>query len=758
VGDLVTVEDIFDVQQTALDPDVQTTLARIFGNPEIAADPMAVRVAKAVALLELIQEETPTTPELVAKCLYSRMGEGNNVTAVSAALERLRALALLSYSEKHGFKIQSSAGQEWAHQREDYGVTGQEISQIVQEQMGKEMLGTPERPRLQGRPFPFAAFFSDGKQANDERLADPRDDANVTVDFRFLTSKDDRAPSVWVPRSDSEPLRDRIVWVVGDMGPVDHACRELARSRFMLRRHAVRSESLVDEKRRLLLDEETRREELEKKVVAVLAEAFLDGTVYFRGRELRPRDLGASFATAMTALGNRVLPDLYPHFCDIAVTEGELNQLLAPQLAGPSNKFFDAGLGILKLDAGRYSVACEGREPRRILQYIEEQKGISGSLLLSFFGKPPFGYAPDMVRACLVGLLRAERIRIRPEQGPVITSVKDPGARDLFGKDRALRRADIFPSRDEGLSVRQKVAICTFFKDMLDVDVERESMAIADAAFDNFRPLGEQLRQVESRLARLPGRPTPVQPLQRLGRALEECLRSRQVDDIVHAVAKNLDLLREGVQQLKLHQAELTDDAIQVVVHADEIRQHQLSQLRHFGAADDMETEASRLEEELSQPRPWRSVPTLSATATRFRDAYLSARLSLWGTLDRQVDAAAARVKARQGFARLSADEAHAVLRPISDALGRGSPDAVYPTLVEVRDTFATRLREAEERANQLLDELLSKQETEKPVVRVEARLAGREIANEAQLRAVLTEIEERVLAQLKTGVRVRLV
>jgi hypothetical protein len=43
-------------------------------------------------------------------------------------------------------------------------------------------------------------------------------------------------------------------------------------------------------------------------------------------------------------------------------------------------------------------------------------------------------------------------------------------------------------------------------------------------------------------------------------------------------------------------------------------------------------------------------------------------------------------------------------------------------------------------------------------VVKLESRIAGREIANEAQLRALLAEIEERVMAQLKSGARVRLV
>jgi hypothetical protein len=758
VGDLVTIEDIFEVQQSALDPDVQTTLARIFGNPEIAANNLALRVAKAVALLELIQEETPTTPELVAKCLHSRLGEGNQLAAVEAALERLRALTLLSYSEKTGFKIQSSAGQEWAREREDYGVTPEDISSLVQEKFSKELLGTPDRPRLRGRPFPIFAYFSDGKLATDTRLADPRDDANVAVDFRLLGTKDERASTVWVSRSDNDPLKDRIVWVVGDQGSLNQACRELARSRYMVHRYDQRGDSLTNEKRRLLQDEQTRSEDLEKKTTAAVAEAFMDGTAYFRGRELRPRDLGSSFATAMTALGNRVLPELYPHYSDIAVSETELAQLLAPQLAGPSTKFLESGLGILSLDAGKYVASCEGREPKRILQHIEDQKGLSGSHLLSHFGKPPFGYPADMVRACVAGLLRAGKIRIRPDQAPVVTSIKDPGACDLFSKDRFLRRADIFPAHDEGVPAHGRVKICAFFKDMLDLNLDRENDAIAEAVFQVFPTQRESLRDVESRLNRLPGPPPTPQALQRLGRAMEECVRSRQVEDIVKATWKNLDLLREGIQQLQMSRSELTDEAIATVSQADEVRQRHLAQIRAFGAAGEIETEAQKLDEELAQPRPWRAVGSLAAMADGIRSHYLQLRRALWSELGRQSDLAAARVKARDGFARLAADEAHAVLRPINDALGAGSPDAIYPTLVEVRDTFATRLRDAEERANLLLDELLSRQKTEKPVVKVESRIAGREIANEAQLKALLTEIEERVMVQLKTGARVRLV
>ncbi|GCL39448.1 hypothetical protein SR1949_45740 [Sphaerospermopsis reniformis] len=124
IGALVTLENIYEVQQSALDADVQNTLARIFNHEQVINDEMAVKVAKVVALLELIQEQEPTTTNLVSQCLYSELGMNNPESSVTLALEKLRGLGLLSYSDKLGYKIQSSAGQEWQREREPKPTNG----------------------------------------------------------------------------------------------------------------------------------------------------------------------------------------------------------------------------------------------------------------------------------------------------------------------------------------------------------------------------------------------------------------------------------------------------------------------------------------------------------------------------------------------------------------------------------------------------------------------------------------------------------
>jgi hypothetical protein len=755
VGDLVTLDAIFEVQSSALDADVQTTLARIFDHAEVRDDALAQRAAKAVALLELIQETKATTPELVASCLYRRLGDGNQVQPVTQALEKLRSANLVAYSEKHGYKIQSSAGQEWERERDDIGVTAEQVSEVVRAKL-KVLLATPERPRHKGNAFPWAAYFSDGRHFTDEKVQATSDNAAVTVDFRFLKARDDRASSAWVQRSDQEPLKDRLLWVVGEPGSIEGLAREFARSEFMRNRYAARRESLTPEKGRLLLEEEARFEELEKKVSAAVANAFMDGKVFFRGQQLEPQTLGAAFATALVAAAERVLPALYPFFTDIAVTPAELGQLLEKQLAGPSNKFMEKGLGILSLDAGKYVPSCTGIEPKRVFEFVDAAKGTSGSAIIGHFGGPPYGYPVDVLRACLAGLLRAGKVRIRPDGAPEITSINDPGTRDLFKLDRQFRGADVFPAREGEITPRDKVAIRAFFKKHLDLELEQENDAFADATYQQFPARRERLREVEALYERLPGRPPLPAALQKLGKALEDCRRSRQVEETVIAVKKHLTAVADGLEQLAIFRSELTEEAIKVVAEAAGLRDVQLAQLRQAELAAGLEGETERLDAQLAAERPWRGISTVAPDVARINERYVEARRNLLNRQNKEAEGARSRLKAREGFQKLSADQSHSVLRPIAGALFDTTAEATAPSLVDMESRFPQRLIAGEEAADEQFDALLSTLAGGQ-VVKVEAGLRGREIKDRGELKRVLDELEERIGVKLDQGARVRL-
>ena len=757
-GVVVTIDDIYRIQQSALDADVQTTLGRIADHEVCRRDPEALRSARAVALLELIQEETPTTAELVASTLYRKLGQGSRLEAVTAGLDALRGAGLLAYSERSGYKIQSSAGGEWQRERDDIGVPAEQVSRLVAEKL-KEALGDVDRGRLQGRPFPWEARYSDGRYLRDDKLLVSRDDAVVTLDLRFLGSREERLPSYWIPETGKGELHERLVWVAAEPSPVIEVARELARAKQMVERFAPRRESLPAAKKRLLVDEEGRRNELEAKLLSATRAVFLDGAFYFRGRELKPADLGSGFSGVLQAAADRVLPDLYPHFVSIAVSETELQQLLEPVLAGPSTKFLEQGLGILALDAGKYVPACAGPVPTRIRQHVEKESGVSGATLVSYFGRPPFGWPPDVVKAAAAGLLRAHVLRIRPEDGPEITSPRDAGAKDLFRRDRDFRRADFFPAGESEVSPRDRVAICQLFKDRFALDLDREDEAIADAVFSHFPSRRDRLADVRNVIASLPGPPPVPQPLVRLERALNECQRSRQVAPTVAAVKRHLDDLRDGLVTLELLQAELTPDALEILAEADRTEREEVRHLEAVDALGEVASEAEALRKQVRAERPWKDALSLRPIVDRIRARYVDVRRSLLAAQEETAEAVRARVMVRDGYSRLSDEAAHRVLQPVSRALVPTTVSAVSPPLVDLSAACRLRLAGAEEDANGLLDAELAKLESGAVTVkRIDAGLSGREVRTPEELEALLAELRERIAPALARGERVRLV
>lgn len=764
VGAVISFDRVYEVLHSALSPDTQNSLARIMANPQVQSNELAMRAAKVVAMLEQIQSERePTKGSDVAQCLYRAMGEGNLEQRTAEALDLLQRLNFVSYTEKLGFKIQSSAGQQWQRDRDDYDVGREQLLDIARQKV-TELFGSFERPRLRGQPFGYLVYASDARSATETVVVEHRSGTCVTIDVRVALSKSDREPEKWFSLTSREDKRDRLIWVSGDTTDLESLIGDLARSRRMVEQHRATRSTLPPEKQHLLIEEEGRLESLEKKSALELARALIEGQAYFRGRELRPKERGGAFNPALTTMATEILPELFPHFVPIAVTESEFGQLFEPNLMGPAPKFFDGpgNLGILSLDLGRTIVSCVGEVPKRVLKYIEDDKVVSGARLMAHFERPPFGHSADILRPVLVGLLRAGHIKIRPEEGPMIASVRDPGARDVF-KDRSLRRAEILRNDAQSLTPRDLVALARFFKERLNLDnVPREREPIADAVFDLFPARRKALHEFESRLRRLPRRPE-LPALRALDEALGECLRSRQVEETVLALKARLDVLRDGLEQLSLYSAELTDDSIDVLCRAQEALDGPLVQLCHQPSIDKTreailaDEDGRALVEQLGSDRPWRDAASVASNIDRVWARYIERRRELVSTQAVAIEDAVRRVQGRPGFERLDENQQHAVLRPLKHAV-MGSPTReLRPTLDEIEQLFSTRLLRAEDDANNELDRLLVQQtKSEVVVTRLDPRLRGREIDTEAELEELLAELRERVSSELKKKHRVR--
>jgi hypothetical protein len=699
--------------------------------------------------------------------------------AVTAALESLRQRNLLGYSEKTGYKLQSSSAEEWERERRDIQVPPERRSALVREAL-KYLVGDFEQAKLQGRPFPWGAWYSDGRSADDEQLQAPRDDAAFFLDFRFVR-KAEQAAETWLKLSDDAVppyRRERLLWICAEAEVAEQLAIELQRSQAMVDKYEPRRESLPPHKKLLLQSEKNAAEEHKRALSRAVEATFMAGRMYFRSREIAFRDMGlGGFKDTASTVASRLLPELYTHFTSIQLEPKELAQLLEPTLAGVSAKFLggDSGLGIVELDNARLQPTCVGVVPKRVLEHIEAQGAVVGSTLLKHFSRPPYGYPASVVRACVAGLLRGQKLRAQPESGPVITAFRDVGAKDLFDKDRAFRVATFSPADAGKVGPTDRARICKFFKERLDADLEREDHAIADAVEAHFPGLARRLREVEERLRRIS--PMSTEPaLGKLQTALEACMRNiRQTGPTVEQVKLHLDALNDGVSLLQALEVELTAVVERAVAALRAVLANQWVQLEEVGATTETgQAAALRIREQLALSRPWREVGALDADAATIRQLYESNREALINWQEITAEAARGRLKTREGFETLDADEAHHVLRPIAEVTTSTDAAALQPTLDALKAPFEKRLEVAETLAHERLDEILDAKEAEKEKKKTDQDGGGHEppvpttvtlhldfrnrlVSTPADLDHLLEEVRRRLQDQLARGFRVRL-
>ncbi|MBF2017477.1 MAG: hypothetical protein IGS23_20170 [Rivularia sp. T60_A2020_040] len=96
-------------------------------------------------------------------------------------------------------------------------------------------------------------------------------------------------------------------------------------------------------------------------------------------------------------------------------------------------------------------------------------------------------------------------------------------------------------------------------------------------------------------------------------------------------------------------------------------------------------------------------------------------------------------------------------MRPIQQASSDTTADAIYPSLLKLKDTAAIKIKSAEATANSILDHVLS-EETQEEIIQLSLNLSGREISTPEDVEVLVSQIKERLLAQLKANTRIRII
>lgn len=761
LGSLVTLDQVYEIQKTALDVDMANTMIRLLQHCAEKELPLAARCAKAVALLQLLTSEDGgecVDSKLVAQSIYADVKDGDNEPAVREALQRLYDDKLLGYSEETGYKLQSSAEQDWVRERDEIVVPYEERGELIREAL-VTLLGDVEKPKHRGIGFSWQALFSTDQSHTEELIYGRREDSPIVADFRVVPeSEQDKA--MWINRSAETAMKTRLVWIAGEYKGLMDQAREVGRCRRMKHRYEVKRGTLRTDQRRLLADEEARLERLQDEFSRQVGEAFMAGAIYINGEDIDPSVYGAAFRPSLVAAGTAKLPHIYPEFVPNRVVASELEHLLANDLQGAPQIFFGDNLGILESDAGRIVPRNNGAVPRAIRKEIEHKQGLSGQGLLRLFAAPPFGLDANVVKACVAGLLRERVVRIKLQKGGEVTTIGEPGVSDLFKKDREFKNAEIYPAGEPRFSTRDRARIAKLFKEVFSQPIDPESEVIADRIGDAIKDARRKLTEVERRLNRLPDRPETPELLDKLGKAFEACTRDRQVEARVRATLKHLDVLRDGMGRLNAYHAEMTDDAIDAVSTANRVWTTQLQQLYEVGELTPaLQAHEKRIAAQLKREDPWVDINTLDPDIDAVLAAYAEARQKRMAHQEELAEWARAKVKGDDGFVSLDDERRALVLRPIQRAVIETTPTKDDPPLRVLEAGMKQRFEEAKEAALREL-EALRTETTGEVTVRVQLEVNDRVIRSAADVDALLDEIRQRLMEALDSegkSVRLRL-
>ena len=750
LGALLTLDMLYDIIGSSVDSDVQLTLHRVF--EKHLADSWESKTVKAIALLEMSGEQRPVLPPLLAALLYPALGAPACLDEVNRALKVLESENWVQFHEKNGYSVQNNAAQDWNRQKRELSVSAGEVDETLRELQAR-LVETAAQPVYLDVRFPMASFWG-----LDQRLVGKNEATLVNVCFHWASNAARRENrDEWLSLSRQNP--HSFHFVSSDTSTVESMVREYRRSHKMVARYRNQGR-LPPMQSQLLYREMGEAERLLEAIKKELRQLWLDATLYFNGSADEPSRSAGSFENALKTEIEGKLGQVFHKFSQghLRMTDADFRQLLERDTAGLALVFLDGPgrLGIAHNDGGKILFRCSGVVPAEIMQFVESKTFVTGEQLVEHFASAPYGYSRLVIKASVVGLLREERVRITGDNRAEISSVLDPGARNLFEMDREFNRAEIEVKSvdDGGVTARDRTAIRQFFDTTLEVsNVDNSSDVLADLVFRHFSPLKDRVAEVQKKLGSL-GFNLP-EYLQELSQALTECVSDRHVEKALRRVKATLTTIQEGIPRLRETQDALSETTEVELRRMKQTLDREAVQLAEVAEEGPVAKPRIEIENQLALDQPWRAYADVKPAAEAIRTHYRQVRSRLRSAQHAALEAAVDRLKLRADFTDLDQDQQFGVLQIVRIVCVETTDDAVQPSLL-VLEQLPQRIREAAARAQKQMDQFHNEKREDGRIHTVSVGLRDRVIDSEAELDRVLARLRERCMAELQSGAKVR--
>ena len=531
VGQLVTLDLVYDLLEGNLTTERRKDIADV--DTRLSDDLLALKVAKAIALLEFVRD-LPRTPQNIAAVLYDQVEGRPLVKEVEASLKNLEEAQFVR-EMADGWKLQTALEKDWDNERRSIAPKLAQRKELRAEILG-DIFGDPKVRTYRYRDLRTfrLAVTADGRTITEGDIPLTLYLAEDEADLERLKQEAREASR---PHTAGENI---LYWIVPMTQEVERGLVELYRSREMIVHHE--REAKTSDEYALVQSEKDKRDSILRNLRADLVAAFPQGVTYFLGVEKTASSWGQTLADGLKAFLNKAVPDLYPRF-DLgayAADERDAQKFLtAANLAGLPTLYHEGKdkMGLIRQEKGRFVVDRDAPTAAEVMAYIQRMHSygekVTGRLLEGKFQGLEYGWDVGVVKVALAALMRAGGLEVS-YQGRRHRDYREPAVRDVFAKVPAFRSAAFAPRKALDFTILSTAA--RNFEQIYGRELDLEEGAIAQAVVEKAREEREYLLPLEARVKALglPGADFLTE-----FRATLEGLTASAPDDVVKTFASD---------------------------------------------------------------------------------------------------------------------------------------------------------------------------------------------------------------------------
>jgi hypothetical protein len=562
IGVLACADDFYDTLRADIAkvlPHVPRAVDRVavaFPN-----DPLAVRVAKTIGVLQAI-EGFPKTAENIAALLYPKLGGQGLLVEVREVLRSLVARQECGITEDPqagGYLFLSEGVKPLRDKRNAYIPTAAEVNQLRSKLLGAVFDPPPSVKIENVKEVKAGVRYG--------RTPVLGEDADIQFRIEAVDSSAfaSRRMALLTETQTLPELKDTIVWLATFSEELDNLLVDASRSDWVV---GTTPEREADRDVAQFLRAERRAAEKSRERARKLIETgLLEGAFVFQGRPTGVTESGQTLEAAARGVLSRAAAEIFPYLRLVPIrpaTELAYRFLGVERLDRMPRDFDPLGLVATRGGGPRIDLNNPGLAEtlRAFNKKLDESGGgrLQGNAIQDFFAAPPYGWTKDATRYLFAALLTGGEIELHTPNGPIRTS--GPLAQEALKSTVAFNRIGV-SRRDSRPPAEALDRAATRLQTMFGVDVLPLEDHISRAVRTHVPSLMEKIGSLPDRLRLLglPGEP-------RARRLLETC------SDLVKQDANGATALLGGLETSIPDDAKWARDLTDALSNAgeDEIR------------------------------------------------------------------------------------------------------------------------------------------------------------------------------------------